>query len=334
MASAALRPVFLDEPLAPEEVSCYYAQRAPRLTRHGKQLRGGCPVHGGNDPNFVVELATGLCYCHSQCQRGWNVFSLDRELNGGTYAEAKARVYACIGRGGSSKPVRGGVRNTKAIPTGVVSPRHSTTARGACREEADPIARVKAIWSQTVPLPGTIGAAYLQERRAVDASGLEHVVRFHPSCPWDKGRLPCLVLLIRDVFTDEPCAIHRTALGPDGSKIGRKMLGPAGRGALKLTPDEDVLGGLNVAEGLETALSVLQAGWRPVWALLCSGGIGRLPVLDGIEFVTIWADPDTAGTKAAREAARRWSAAGRWVQIRWPKDAGKDFNDTFREARP
>jgi hypothetical protein len=77
------------------------------------------------------------------------------------------------------------------------------------------------------------------------------------------------------------------------------MLG--GAGVIRLVPEEDVATGLGLAEGIETALAVMQrAGWSPVWAANSAGAMDRFPVLPGIESLTIFADADGAGIKAAR----------------------------------
>ena len=187
------------------------------------------------------------------------------------------------------------------------------------------------IWSESQLLDVTLGAAYLK-RRALDPFNLGHVLRFHPHCLFGDKRLPCLVGLLRDIQTNEPCGIHRTAIDIDGTKIARKMMGRAGGAAIKLTPDEDVLGGLGVAEGVETALSIVQAGWRPVWAVLSAGGMRQFSILDGIEALTLWADHDPVGLSAARSTAARWAAAGRECCVRFPALAGADFNDRTAEA--
>jgi hypothetical protein len=46
-----------------------------------------------------------------------------------------------------------------------------------------------------------------------------------------------------------PRAIQRTALAPDGEKIGRMTLGPKTGAAIKLTADEDVADYLLIGEG-------------------------------------------------------------------------------------
>ena len=85
---------------SPFEVSAYYATRAPGVKQTGAtQWRGGCPVHGGKDPNFAVEANTGMAACHSRCGgRGWDMIGLEMELSGSAFPAAKKAVYALVGR--------------------------------------------------------------------------------------------------------------------------------------------------------------------------------------------------------------------------------------------
>src|SRR6185503_2087409 len=112
--------------------------------------------------------------------------------------------------------------------------------------------------------------------------------------------------------TNKPTGIHRTFLKPDGKKIERKMLGR--QGVVRITPDEDVTLGLGIAEGVEDALAIALE-WGPAWAATSAGAIERFPVLSGIDCITIFADADAAGSKAARVCADRWVAAGREARI-------------------
>src|SRR5829696_8088871 len=43
----------------------------------------------------------------------------------------------------------------------------------------------------------------------------------------------------------------------------KKMLGPSSGAAIKLSSDDEIGIGLGIAEGIETALSLLVAGWHP-----------------------------------------------------------------------
>jgi hypothetical protein len=153
------------------------------------------------------------------------------------------------------------------------------------------------------------------------------VLRFHQHCPFGEGvRHPCLLALYRDIATDEPRAIMRTALTTDGRKIDRKALGPIRGCAVKLSDDADVSMGLTIGEGIETTLAGLLKGFAPGWALGSAGALARFPVLSGIEALTILGEDDEANHRAAEECARRWLAAGREV-YRATSTIGGDMND-------
>ena len=178
-------------------------------------------------------------------------------------------------------------------------------------------------------LAGTLAERYLSNRKLKLPSYVEDV-RFHPSCPFGKERLPCMVALYRDIVSNEPRAIHRTALTPDGHKIDRKALGPKGGCAIKLTPDAEVSTGLTIAEGIETALAGMALNFCPAWALGDAGSIERFPVLSGIECLTILADNDPTGQNAAIECSARWTAEGREVFRVSSVRAGEDIADVWR----
>ena len=143
-----------------------------------------------------------------------------------------------------------------------------------------------------------------------------------------------MLALLRDVLTDEPCGVHRTFLDDDGRKLGRKMLGRAKQAAVKLDPNDSVTFGLVIGEGIETCLTARLAGLRPVWCLGSAGGIEYLPVLAGIEAVTILAENDANGAnkRAVDVCAKRWRDAGRGVFIVEPL-IGNDFSDAWAEAQ-
>jgi hypothetical protein len=148
-----------------------------------------------------------------------------------------------------------------------------------------------------------------------------------------------MVCLVRNIATDEPQAIHRTAITLDGEKAtidgrSRMALGPIGGGAIKMTPDEDVILCLGIGEGIESALSLCRRqefGHSPVWSLISAGGVQDFPILSGIESLFIAVDHDPAGQQAARTAAHRWHGAGREVFFVTPIAPYADLNDLDRE---
>ena len=107
------------------------------------------------------------------------------------------------------------------------------------------------------------------------------------------------------------------------------MLGATAGQCVKLTPNEDVVEGLGIAEGIETALAIMRVGFRPIWACASTSIMKPFPVLDGIETLTIFADNDAsgAGLTAARECVARWRLAGREVRVFMPRERGHDWND-------
>jgi putative DNA primase/helicase len=205
-----------------------------------------------------------------------------------------------------------------------------------------------SIWREALPAMGTPVETYLANRpgRLVLPPRCD-AIRFHPRCPFgkdDNGRTiytPAMIALVRNIVTDEPQAIHRTAIDERGRKRtelggnGRLSLGPTVGGAVKLVPDEDITIAIGVAEGIETALSLrCIPKWfsSPVWAVLYWGGIKAFDVLPGVETLVVAVDHDQVGELAAREVAERWNAAGLEVLLFEANQDGSDLNDVVGGA--
>jgi putative DNA primase/helicase len=183
---------------------------------------------------------------------------------------------------------------------------------------------------------------YLHSRNvALPAMGAGEWVRFHPNCPFAGQRTPAMVCLVRDMVTDEPKAIHRTALDRDGSAVeinGNKRLsfGPIGGGAIKITPHADVTNELGIGEGLESTLSlplVREFGNRPLWALLSAVNLRNLPRFASLTKLWIAVDHDPAGLRASRELATCWRAADREARLFIPTTPQLDLNDLAMGGR-
>ncbi len=213
---------------------------------------------------------------------------------------------------------------------------------GEAPENPTRTAQALAIWSEGLEPGGTCVEVYLRHRglELPEASAGE-VIRYHPSCPFAGSQTPAMICLVRDLLTNEPRAIHRTALSPEGHKVkvgghDRLSLGTIGGGAIKLTPDEDVTSCLGIGEGLESTLSLQLApefGPSPVWCLVSAGGVATLPILSGIDCLWISVDHDPAGIKAAKTCADTWRRAGREVFLITPNAAGADLNDIVQKGQ-
>jgi hypothetical protein len=176
-------------------------------------------------------------------------------------------------------------------------------------------------WDETDVITGTLGEHYLERRGLWLPDGAE--MRFHPRCPRESSVQPAVIMLMRDIVTNEPRAIQRRFLLADGSKDGRTLsLGPTSGTVWKLTPDEDVTLGLGIAEGHADALAALNDGFSPMWATGGAGGMTTFPVLGGVEALTIFRDRGEAGRQAAERCAARWRAAGREAGVLPPWRGG------------
>jgi putative DNA primase/helicase len=201
--------------------------------------------------------------------------------------------------------------------------------------------RALAIWEAAGDLAGTLGLSYLTRPKATGGRALDvhegvsgRVLRFHPRCPWRQDCVPAVIALYRDIRTDEPKAILRIGLTPDGRKIDRMALGPKAGCAVKLTADEDVEAGLHIGEGVETMMASIMQGFAPAWALGDTGGVETFPVLCGIDVMTICVDHDAnaAGQMASSICYDRWIEAGREVWSVIPNEVDADMNDLVAGA--
>ena len=194
----------------------------------------------------------------------------------------------------------------------------------------------RALWRSSHPiLPSTPAAAYLQARSCVLPPVSGHL-RWLPAHRHFSGHTgPCLVALLTDVVTREAKSLHFTWVLPDGKKAPVEpprlyLGGHAKAGSVcRLWPDSEVLHGLAVAEGIETALSLAHA-FKPAWACMDAGGLAALPVLPGVESLVIARDRDSAGEKAAAACAERWTNAGATVVI--TRQTLNDLNDVAQAA--
>lgn len=205
---------------------------------------------------------------------------------------------------------------------------------------SDRTALALRIWREARQ-PAESPVVHYLARRGLDLIPDAHeVLRFHPSAPFAGNRTRAMVALVRNIITNEPQAIHRTALSLDGQKAevngkDRLALASIRGGAVKLTADEEVTTCLGIGEGIETTLSLRclpEFGASPAWSVLNAGGITSFPVLPGIECLWIAVDDDPAGRGASELCADRWHRAGREVFLVKSKTLGHDLNDVVLEV--
>jgi Toprim domain-containing protein/CHC2-type zinc finger protein len=291
------------------------------------ELAGPCLVCAGRD-RFSINRKQQLWHCRGCGKGGGDAISLVCHVRGLDFREAVAFL------------ARGDATNEPA--------RVRPTAEPDAEEKDAFVERLIAdIVRKLVPVRRKPGEQYLSSVRKIDTGAIADVLErtdaigWHPSVLFreqghalDGRQLGCIVGVMTDPVTAMPTgAISRTYLTPDLAKVGKaKALGrPAG--IVRLSADEDVLNGLCLAEGLETALAGMSIGLRPMWATGSTALMSKFPVLAGIECLNLIVDNDLngAGERAAREAEARWRAQGREVRL-LRSDAPGDLNDVLKEA--
>jgi putative DNA primase/helicase len=288
------------------------------LHRAGREFTGKCPSCGYASGFSVTERNGVLLYhCHAG---GCSQSDVRGALQRAGLAPEKSEPAAVEKRRPSTRrqrasQIRGLSHSVTALPTA-----------NSNREQA-----VLAIWRRSQPGAGTTVEIYLRTVRGYTGP-IPPTLRFaegtHPSNP--EHYYPMMVAaVIRD---NRIAAIHRTFVRADGTgkadlDPNKMTLGPCKGAAVPLAPAGPLLA---VAEGIETALSFMQATGIATWAALSASGIRNLILPPLVRDVVIAADNDPTGLAAAYAAAGRWTAYGRKVRVVVPPTGRGDFNDMAR----
>jgi phage/plasmid primase-like uncharacterized protein len=291
-------------------------RRGLKLKRAGVELCGPCPACGGTD-RFSVHIKKQVFNCRG-CAIGGDVIKLVQHVDGCDFATAISTL--------AGDTARAQVQ-VKLAPV----PHDERDDDEQLRlEQAD------QIWRSSAPLGPDATVYFLKRGININDVPGHGGLRYHARCPWQSGTTPAIVGRFTTALSNEPRGIWRRPLTGDKPKTLGLMAGCV----IRLWPDEAVEQGLVVGEGVETVLSaatrITHRGTllQPAWAACVAGNLERLPVLSGIEALTIIVDNDhadargrRAGQEAAAACAARWSAAGREVIRLTPKTLGADFND-------
>jgi hypothetical protein len=197
----------------------------------------------------------------------------------------------------------------------------------------------RRIWSEGLPLAGTIAERYLCCRSLEPPYPDD--LRFHPGLEYRCYRTgeithhPALLAAVRDA-SGTLKGIQRTWLAPEGGKARlydpRRSLGHLHGNGLWLRHDDrdHPSGTLLIGEGVETVLSLRDA--TPGAALVAALSASHLSAFilpPWVRHLVIVRDNDPAGIRAARRLAARAEALGKSVTIFRP--VLKDFNADLRQ---
>jgi len=306
---------------APLDIDNINAVLAERMTDLAHELAGEPTSRSRDELRFgshgsLSIMVAGLkrgCWHDHEASRGGDPLGLIAHLRQTNMKDAYGWALAWLGE--ATVPM-----SRLTAPESPVLHQRPTSGDARKRWSLD---QARRTWCEAVEPLGTLVEAYLASRSL--SLPPDAPLRFHPRA-WrnaDNGpHGPAMVSLMTDAETGRAVGVHVTYLQPDGSGKAdgdrqKIMLGHVG--VIRLVPDADVTSGLGLAEGIETALAVMQrAGWSPVWAATSAGAMRLFPVLPGIDALTIFADMDGPGLAAARECGQRWANADREARLLAP----------------
>ena len=200
--------------------------------------------------------------------------------------------------------------------------------------DADPTAdnsgrtAAQRLWSESRAGEGSPVARYLAARALAPTPTL----RFHPRTPLGRRPLTRFAPAMLASVTDGTglIAIYRSFLSSDGCGLTsieprRAALGRLGAGLVRLAPAARRLG---LAEGIETALSVIRLFNVPCWATLGTERFSRIDLPSSVEQIVLFLDHDAGGRRAEMLARARFGE--RVIEAHYPPCAGDDWNDVLR----
>jgi hypothetical protein len=205
-----------------------------------------------------------------------------------------------------------------------VLPTRSAAAPNSDAPKPDP-ERWRYPWQTGRPIARTLAETYLRARGLYFDDPQGRVLRFAGrrtrKSPADKlEHHPALLCALSAARNGEQVGLINIFLRSDSTdrlrdNKGKTVTGRAGGAVVMLSDFDEPTMGLVLCEGVETGIALFQREVRPVWACGAAGTLPKFPLLGGIESLTIAADADSAGQRAADELARRWREAGREVRI-------------------
>ena len=328
-----------------------------KLEKRGRDYFGCCPFHGERTASFTVNDDKQFYHCFG-CGAHGDHFKYLQERKGLTFIEALKMLQADAGISFDTPA------NRAEIEAKRIARQKSEEESARQRQES-----ARGLWHHAAPMKGTPAQAYL-ESRGIDFARLGKfpgAIRYRHDC-WNAelGRkIPAMVTAIIDL-SGKHVATHRTFLEHDGTgwkkarlETDKSILGQFKGAAMPIHKGQhqhtlrDIPAGtpVYVSEGIEDALTIAMA--EPQRRVLAAGTLDKIgslilpPQAGNLIIVGQWDKRRDDGKRSAvdaledqialqqQQADAQASDDGevRRVQIIWPPQGYKDFNDVLRGVR-
>mgnify|MGYP000206317550 CR=1 FL=1 len=222
------------------------------------------------------------------------------------------------------------------------------------KEAEDREARIKKLYSESVPVVGTLAEKYLRSRGIKSFSPdylceIGNNLRFHPSCPYKEDddspwqRFPALLAIVRDK-NGKPLTLHRTFLSQDGTSKA-----PVSRPKMVLAPPRDMRGGfimldkptvlpcgglfIGLSEGIENGLSAREGAGSPMWVGISDRLLEMTNLPSAVRACAIYSDiePSGAGQRAVEAFTKRNQSVDVINVVPHSNKEKVDWNDEYQE---
>jgi len=208
-------------------------------------------------------------------------------------------------------------------------------------DDAEREAQALRLWHEARPsICNTLAETYLRGRGIDPARLPPHagLVGWPPTLRWHEPT-GALIVGVNDAASGLIRAVQRIMLNADGSPKRRAdgskiklCVGPIAGRAARFAWEPDPQGRWALAEGVETALAAAMLLGIPTWASLGTSNMPRIAPPTWARHVTVVADHDEAGLRAAREAACRLRERELEVRIVTPFRERADAADMLEVA--
>jgi putative DNA primase/helicase len=258
-----------------------------------------------------------------------------------TLRDSGARLLVKCFNGCTNEAVLAELKHRKLYGgmNGAGAERHETQAEREAKAESAEIKRQARIdnaldiWRNSFPAKTTPVETYLGSRLLLDDVP---ALRFAPAIRHKEAnaQFPALLGLVEHT-EGGATGIHAVYLNRLDASVRftteprKRSFGVVKGGAVRLAPAGPVLA---IAEGIEDALTFMQATGTPSWAAISADGIRSFvpPPLAETGTLILIEDQDAnqTGQQAVADAARRLSQAGYTIKIARPT-VGKDLNEAL-----
>lgn len=303
-----------------------------------------CPIHGGKDGFrlFSDWETTGGAICNT-CGSFHSGFDLLMAVNHWNFRETLEAVANVLGLTQET------IAASKWTPPSKLQESANEPVDPEMLKHSKERQKAAYVWQQATKYDASEPAVeplrrYL-DNRSIGFRSISEIRFTDRAMTLSEGktvRLPAMLAAVRDI-DGNLVTIHRTFLTDDGHKANVEQA----KKLMKLSDGDSISGCaihfgkpgkvLCVAEGIETALSVVRATGLACWSAISANGLKAIEVPQSVERVFIFADKDASkvGENAAQSLKERLTEKGLEVRIFLPSMSipegahGVDWNDVL-----